>query len=129
MENFGNNTKKLSKKIIILGIISGIFVGFINGFFGGGGGMIVVPVLYYIFKMPEKISHATALFIILPLSIASSIIYIIKGGVLSLNLLYSGIGFIVGGIMGALLLKKLNNKVLRVIFAFIMLVAGIKLLF
>lgn len=128
MENFGNNTKKLTKKDIVLGLIFGVFVGFINGFFGGGGGMLVVPVLYYIFKMPEKISHATALFVILPLSIASSIIYIIKGGVLSLNLLYSGIGFIVGGIIGAVLLKKLNNKVLRIIFAGIMLIAGIKLL-
>lgn len=129
MENNGNNTFKANKKIIILGLISGVFIGFINGFFGGGGGMIVVPILYYIFKLPEKVSHATALFIILPLSLVGSIIYIIKGGVWSLSLLYTGIGFILGGIIGALLLKKANNKVLRIIFASVMLIAGVKMLF
>ena len=129
MENNGNNTQLSTKKLVILGLISGVFIGFVNGFFGGGGGMLVVPVLYYIFKLPEKVSHATALFIILPLSIVGSVVYIIKGGVWSLNLLYSGIGFIVGGIVGAVLLKKANNKVLRIIFASIMLIAGIRLLF
>lgn len=129
MENNGNNTPFSNKKIIILGLISGVFIGFINGFFGGGGGMIVVPILYYLFKLPEKVSHATALFIILPLSIVGSIIYIIKGGILTLNLLYSGIGFLVGGIIGALLLKKTSNKALRIIFASIMLIAGIRMLF
>lgn len=129
MENNGKNTFLSNKKTIILGLIFGVVIGFINGFFGGGGGMIVVPILYYIFKLPEKVSHATALFIILPLSIAGSIIYIIKGGVLTLNLLYCGVGFIAGGIIGAILLKKANNKTLRVIFASIMLIAGIRLLF
>ena len=129
MENFGNDTNKIAKKIIILGLISGVFIGFINGFFGGGGGMIVVPVLYYLFKLPEKVSHATAVFIILPISVIGSIIYILKGGIFTLDLLYIGIGFIAGGIIGALLLKNTSNKALRIIFAGIMLVAGIRMLF
>ena len=57
MENNGNNTFLNNKKFGILGLIFGVVIGFINGFFGGGGGMIVVPVLYYIFKLPEKVSH------------------------------------------------------------------------
>ncbi len=129
MENFGNDTKISTKKLVILGLISGIFVGFINGFFGGGGGMLVVPILYYLFKLPEKVAHATALFVILPISVVGAVFYLLKAEVFNLNLLYSGIGFVIGGIIGALLLKKANNKALRIIFAGIMLVAGIKLLF
>lgn len=122
--------EQLSKtKIILTGLIGGIFVGFLNGFFGGGGGMIVVPLLIFLLKMPEKKAHATAIFVILPLCLVSSIIYVLKGSIDFMQLLYSSIGFMVGGIFGALLLKKLNNKVIRIIFSLIMIGAGIKLLF
>ncbi len=129
MENNGNNTFKFTKKNIILGLLFGVIVGFLNGFFGGGGGMLVVPVFYFIFKLPEKVSHATALFVILPLSLVGCVVYILKGGIWDMNLLYTSIGFILGGILGAILLKKTNNKTLRIIFATVMLGAGIRLLF
>lgn len=122
--------QNLSKtKIIIIGLISGIFIGFINGFFGGGGGMLVVPILSFLFLLPEKEAHATAIFIILPLCVISSVIYIIQGSIDWLQLLYSSIGFIIGGVLGALLLKKMNNKVLKIIFSLVMIGAGIKLFF
>ncbi len=122
--------ENLSKsRIVWTGLIGGLIVGFLNGFFGGGGGMIVVPLLVFLLKMPEKKAHATAIFVILPLCIVSSIVYIIKGSIDWLQLLYSSIGFVVGGVVGALLLKKLNNKVLRIIFSLIMIGAGIKLFF
>lgn len=117
------------KKIITIGLIGGLFVGFFNGFFGGGGGMIVVPLLTFLLGLDEKNAHATAIFIILPLCIISSVIYIQNGSMDWLKLLYSGIGFIIGGVIGAMLLKKLNNKVLRIIFSVIMVASGIKLLF
>ena len=118
----------MKKTTIIYGLIGGLFVGFINGFFGGGGGMIVVPLLIFLSKMQDKKAHATAIFIILPLCIISSIIYIINGNIDWIKLLYTSIGFIVGGIVGALVLKKANNKVLRIIFSLIMVAAGIKIL-
>jgi len=120
---------KSNKTKIIISILGGVFVGFLNGFFGGGGGMIVVPLLIFLLALEEKQAHATAIFVILPLSITSSIIYITKGGFEFSNLLYVSIGVVVGGILGSLLLKKMNNKVLRIIFAIIMVIAGIKLMF
>ena len=45
---------KSKYKNIVLSLIAGIFVGFLSGFFGGGGGMIVVPLLIYILNLPEK---------------------------------------------------------------------------
>lgn len=116
-------------KKILIAVIGGIFVGFVNGFFGGGGGMIVVPLLIFLLNLPEKEAHATAIFVILPLSIVSSIIYIVKGNIDYIQLLWSSIGFIVGGGMGALLLKKIDNKVIRIIFSVIMVGAGVRLLF
>ena len=120
---------KSNKTRIIISVVGGIFVGFLNGFFGGGGGMIVVPLLIFLLSLEEKQAHATAIFVILPLSITSSLIYITNGGFDFFNLLYVMIGVVAGGIIGSLVLKKINNKVLRMIFAAIMIVAGIKLMF
>lgn len=124
-----NNGEKLTTKMIIFSIIGGVFVGFLNGFFGGGGGMIVVPLLIFLLGLEDKKAHATALLIILPISVCSAVVYLINNNIDIMKIVYVGIGFIVGGIIGALLLKKINNKVLRVIFSIIMVVAGVKMLF
>lgn len=118
---------KLSKKQIFLAIACGAFVGILNGFFGGGGGMVCVPLLEKIFKFDNKVAHASTLVVILPLCIASSVVYLFYNEISFINLLYISIGTIAGGVFGAILLKKLSCKVVRVIFAVIMMVAGIKM--
>ena len=63
---------KKVKKIYI--VLFGALIGVINGFFGGGGGMVVVPLLTKMFGLEQKKAQATALFIILPISLVSSIV-------------------------------------------------------
>lgn len=46
-----NNCMKKVKNLHI--ILFGTLIGIINGFFGGGGGMIVVPLLTKLFKLPQ----------------------------------------------------------------------------
>lgn len=112
-----------------MSIVGGLAIGFINGFFGGGGGMLCVPLLEKALKKDTKTSHATAILIILPISIASAITYV-ANGYFSLNeTLITGSGVILGGIIGALSLKILPDKIVGVLFAIIMLVAGIKMAF
>ncbi|MBQ3235779.1 MAG: sulfite exporter TauE/SafE family protein [Clostridia bacterium] len=109
--------------------LAGAGVGLINGFFGGGGGMVVLPVLTMIFKYEQKRAHATAIAVILPVSVVSAIAYVISGkaSAFTLDTLFVTIGVVAGGILGALLLKKINNGWLSKIFAVVMLVAGVKL--
>lgn len=116
-----------SKKQIAVLILCGASIGLVNGFFGGGGGMLCVPILESFMKLESKRAHATTLCIILPLSIVSAVIYIIKNDVDVINLSWVSLGTIIGGIVGALWLNKTNNKVLRVIFAILMLGVGIKM--
>ena len=66
-----------TKKIIILSI-AGVFIGAINGFFGGGGGMVCVPVLLLLGLVNQR-AQATAILIMLPISIASAIVYYTQG--------------------------------------------------
>lgn len=118
--------KKIKKiEILVLGTIIGI----INGFFGGGGGMIVVPLLTSKFGFSQKEAQATAIFVILPISIASSLIYITKNSI-DFAVGWSVIlGVVVGGILGSILLKKLNNLVVKIIFTALMLMGGLFMLF
>ena len=103
------NSKSLSAKQIAIAIVGGIFVGFLSGFFGGGGGMIVVPLLTFALGLNEKQAHATAIATILPISIASAIVYIVNKSVNFADLGFATIGFVLGGAVGALLLKKIKN--------------------
>ena len=76
---------QIGKKIMLL--LLGGMIGFINGFFGGGGGMICVPTLEKALKLDNKRAHATAIAVIFPLSLISCAIYIFKGSIQSLPLL------------------------------------------
>lgn len=119
-----NNEAKTKMQCVITGAIAG----FINGLFGGGGGMIVVPLLTYFLKLKSKNAHATAILIILPMSIVSGLLYA-SGKSLDLGLtIPTAIGVTVGGVLGAFALNKLSNKWVSVIFSIVMAVAGIKLL-
>ena len=118
---------KIVKKIAL--IASGIVIGVVNGFFGGGGGLIAVPILERVAGQKTKSAHATAILIILPISLVSAVIYIVRGKFVWQTGLPVGAGVIAGGILGALLLSKLSNRIIRLLFALVMLAAGVKLLF
>lgn len=120
--------KKARKVNVFWLIIAGLIIGFVNGFWGGGGGMICVPILVNLLGLPEKKGHATTLLIMLPLCIASFVIYLIKGSVEVLTAVNVGVGFVVGGVLGALILKNINNLVLKLIFSLVIIAGGIKLL-
>ena len=113
---------------IFFKLLMGGIIGFVNGFWGGGGGMICVPLLMQGLKLPEKNAHATTLLIMLPLSITSLIVYFIFGNLEILKAVKVGIGFIIGGLLGAVLLQKINNVWLGIIFSLIIISGGIKLL-
>ncbi|NLL55605.1 MAG: TSUP family transporter [Clostridiales bacterium] len=116
------------KKETILYIIIGLVAGFVNGIWGGGGGIFVVPLLVYLMKYEERKAHATAIVIILPLCIVSAITYILQGIYNFPLTIKVGLGVVGGGIVGAFLLKKLSNTVLSYIFYTVMVAAGLRIL-
>lgn len=118
-------TKKIN---LIWLILAGLLIGWVNGFWGGGGGMICVPVLISLLKLPEKRAHATTLLVMLPLSICSFVVYLLKGSVDVKMSLVVGVGFVVGGVLGAMILKNINNIVLRLVFALVIIAGGVKML-
>ena len=109
----------------LLLLFFGAIIGFINGFWGGGGGMISVPILSCFVNLNEKQSHATTILIMLPLSITSLTVYVFNN-IFDWNMvLTGGIGFVVGGLAGAYLLQKITNSILKLVFSLIILISAL----
>jgi len=112
--------KKIAKAI------AGAAIGFVNGLFGAGGGMIAVPLLKKA-GYNQKEAQSNAISVIFPLTLASFLIYLSRGAVdITLSIKYIP-GGIVGAIIGTLLMKKIKPQFLRLIFSAFMLWSGIRL--
>ena len=110
-------------------ILAGLFIGAVNGLFGAGGGMLAVSCLTYIGSLDEKSAHATAIALILPLCLVSSIAYGVGASFENGVILPTVLGVTIGGILGACLLKKLSSNVVSFLFYALMLFAGLKMIF
>jgi len=124
-EFIGDSMKKskFTAKLLLIGFITGL----INGLFGSGGGTVLVPCLVFLMDVEDHKAHATAIAIILPLSILSSIIYY-SYNVVDIALTENvAIGSVLGGIVGSMLLNKLPVNILRKFFGVIMIIAAVRM--
>ncbi len=121
--------RKVNRRNIILCVVIGLVTGLTNGLFGSGGGTIAVPAMVHFLKADEHKAHATAISVILPLTLVSSVFYISKGFVDWGLTLKVTLGGVIGGYIGAKLLNKCPEKLLRKIFAVFMAAAGVKMIF
>ena len=112
-----------NKKLLLIGFITGL----INGLFGSGGGTVLVPCLVFLMDIEDHKAHATAIAIILPLSILSSVIYYSYNAVDIVLTTKVAIGSVLGGIVGSMTLNKLSVKTLRKFFGALMIIAAIRM--
>ncbi len=97
---------------IFIGALGGVF----SGFFGVGGGVIMVPLLVLLVAEPLKDAVRTSMAVVLVSAISSSIGHALKGSVLwDVGLLLAA-GSLVGAQLGVMLLPKLSEKMVRKIF-------------
>lgn len=116
---------KISKRFHLY--LVGVFTGIANGLFGSGGGIISVSMLEKE-GLEAKKAHATSLAITLPLSLVSGYIYFSKGSfdlIEAMKFIPFGL---VGVIVGAKLLHKIPNRILKKIFGVMMIIFGIRFL-
>ena len=69
------------KKHNFLGLIlAGIAAGAVNGLFGAGGGMILIPLLSLLTNLEDREIFSASVAVILPVCITSAIVSAISGG-------------------------------------------------
>lgn len=108
--------------------IIGVVTGMANGLFGSGGGTIAVPAMVLLLGEEDHKAHATAISIILPLTVVSAFFYITNNYVDWALTLKVTLGGMVGGYIGAKLLSLCPAHILRKIFAVFMILAAIRMM-
>ena len=109
-------------------LLAGLAAGFVNGFFGAGGGMVLVPLLIWLIGLPDKLAFSSAISIILPLCVVSLVIYA-RHDMLPLSdalpYLLGGAG---GGVLAGLWFQKVPAKWLHLALGALILLGGVRLL-
>ena len=123
-----NKIVKKEKKLVLF-LLSSIFIGLINGLFGGGGGMLCVPILKLFLDLEDKQAHATTVLIMAIISVPTLVIYITTLPLNWANTIFVTLGVVIGGFIGSKLLKKMSNTAINLAFITIMFLAGFKLIF
>lgn len=94
-------------------VLSGGAAGLVCGLFGAGGGMVLVPLLLRFCKLESRTVFASALSIMLPISLVSLAVCALSGGLpLRESLPYLG-GGMAGGVLAGIFYKKIPTALLH----------------
>ncbi len=112
--------------ILIIGIVAGMF----SGFIGIGGGLIVVPCLVYFLGMSQHIAQGTSLAMMLPPIGAIAVYNYYKAGVVDFKVAaILCISFIIGSFFGSKIAISLSPAVIKKAFGILIILLGIKMVF
>ena len=120
--------------ILILAImaVSAVIVGFMAGFFGIGGGLIMVPILFFIFSFAGieqsfvmHIAIGTSFSIIIPNSIVSTITHM-KFKAVDFNIVKTfGVFVVIGVVLGTIFAVSLKTSSLVLFFSIMTMIFAI----
>ena len=116
--------------IILSLIVLGIFTGMLSGIVGVGGGIILVPALFYLFGYSEFQAQGTSLaLLMLPVGFLAVMEYYKKGYVDFKLVGIIAFGFVIGSYFGSKFALSLPKETIKKIFATLLLIVAIKMLF
>ena len=106
-----------------------LLLGFISSFFGTGGGFIRTPVLVSGFKFPIQVAVATSIFALSIYATLGAAVHTYLGNVdWYPTFIYSGVGLIIGGQIGARLMEYVKGSLILKILLFVVLIMGVYLI-
>jgi len=126
----------ISHPATIMGLAAtGVFAGILAGLLGVGGGIVIVPVLFFLFQSfgtsaesAMLVATATSLATIIPTSISSIRSHHLKGNV-NFDLLKRWAVFILIGVLsGSLLVTRVDGTYLTVLFGIIATLSALNML-
>lgn len=111
---------------VLLGLTAGVF----GGMFGIGGGVILIPALVYFFGLTQHQAQGTTLAIMVPpIGLLAAWRYYQSGNVkLGMAVLICA-GFLVGGYLGAALVQKVPELLMKRMFGGLLMLAALKMIF
>ena len=110
-------------KLLPVGLLAGIA----SGFFGIGGGVITVPILYHL-GVPIHIAIATSTLIVMLTALSGAMGHAILGHILWRELIGIVPGILLGTQFGAYLARKMKSNALKKLFAVVLIIMAILVL-
>ena len=97
--------------------LAGAAAGLVNGLFGGGGGMVFLPILSRFGRLDQRKLYATCVGVIFPVCLVSAGVYLLRGELPLTEALPYLAGGLIGGWLGGKLYGKVSPKWLKGLFA------------
>ncbi|MFC3562824.1 sulfite exporter TauE/SafE family protein [Pedobacter jamesrossensis] len=132
-----NGTYQLDKRQIkysVVNVVGGffamLFAGVTSGLLGIGSGALKVFAMDTVMRVPFKVSTTTSNFMIGVTASASAVVYFQRGYIDPVISMPVAIGVILGSLTGAKLLTKISSpKLLRLIFAFVVALLAVQMIY
>jgi hypothetical protein len=124
------NKSTMDTQTLIILIVIGILAGMLGGMVGVGGGIIIVPALVFFLGFSQKMAQGTSLgILLLPVGLLGVIQYY-KQGYVDLKIVFIiSAGFFFGSLLGSKLALLLSQETMKKIFAIILILVAVKMLF
>lgn len=120
---FVNGIYKDEALLAVSGIFA-LFAGLLNGLIGTGGGVIMLLILYKIYKNDAGAAHAAVTAVTLPMTVLSAALYLYREPAI----ISAAFPFLpaaaAGGAAGAALLGRAKPKTVSLVFTVMTLAAG-----
>lgn len=107
-------------------IILGLFIGFLTGIVGLGGGYALVPSYIYLLKAPVKIAVGTSMATFVWIALVGALFKFFQGVVNVGVAVTLGIGALMGAIYGAKLVTKFKPNILKTLFGLLFFYVSLK---
>jgi len=122
--------KKFTMELIIIILMIGIVAGIFGGFIGIGGGLIVVPCLVFFLGMNQLSAQGTSLAMMLPPIGAMAVYNYYKAGEVDFKVAaILCISFVAGSFFGSKIAVSLSPDLLKKAFGIFIILLGIKMVF
>ena len=111
-------------------VLIGITAGVSSGLFGIGGGVIIIPLLLFIYKFTQQVATATSLIaLLLPVGAFGIWQYYRSGYITGVNLkvgLLIALGMLLGTFLGARIATVISGEILSKAFAVFLLAVAVR---
>ncbi|MCZ6594294.1 MAG: sulfite exporter TauE/SafE family protein [Bacteroidetes bacterium] len=113
--------------LIIIGLLAGIF----SGFMGVGGGVVMIPILILLLGYDQHQAQGMSLAVLaIPVTFVAAYTYHSSGHPINWKFaLIIGVFFVLGGLIGSKFAVRIDQVMLKKIFAAVLVVAAFKLFF
>lgn len=112
----------------VLQIAAGFAAGWLSALLGIGGGVILVPMMMYFFKVPIQQAVGTSLAVIIPTALVGAWKhYNLNHLNLKLAIILAT-GAVIGSYIGALSVNAVSPDILRKVFAVLLLITAARML-